>query len=228
MSNRDDIHLGRLVYTCNCGWLDLGHLKSSARPHASARYLWQDILHERGLSIAGHRGKHFIGYKQSMGRFGLSVEHFRTYWIKKGLSISERQAVALSIFMEVSLGFESIQEKYSLFTNSGYSEEDLVSNLIGFYVEVLGIDWAAPCKPVSIKASQSIWDEDGSVGLRKNRGFKPNFHSCEECSSKHGVTAPIFPQIFNSIQPAIKGKQFGDADKGMPVPRHLQSVLYRQ
>lgn len=96
-----------------------------------------------------------------MGRFGLSVEHFRTYWIKKGLSISERQAVALSIFMEVSLGFESIQEKYSLFTNSGYSEEDLVSNLIGFYVEVLGIHWAAPCKPVSIKASQSIWDKDG-------------------------------------------------------------------
>lgn len=227
MSSREDIRNGRLIYTCNCGWLDLGHLRSSSRPHASARYLWQDILHERGLSITGHQGKHFIGYKQSMGRAGLEVDHFRTYWIKKGLSISERQSVALSIFMEVSLGFESVQEKYSMFTNSGYSEEDLVSNLVGFYVEVMGINWATTCKPVSIEASQNIWDKEGPVGARKNRSFKPNFHRCEECSSKHGIANPMFPAILNSIQPAIRGKHFDDADKTMPLPRHLHSVLYR-
>ncbi|WP_225984801.1 hypothetical protein [Noviherbaspirillum aerium] len=199
MSNREDIHHGRLIYTCNCGWLDLGHLKSSLRPHASARYLWQDILHERGLTVTGYQGKHFVGYKQSMSRTGISAEHFRTYWIKKGLSINEKQSIALSIFMEVSLGFEGVQERYSLFTNSGYSEEDLVSNLVGFYVEVLGINWATTCKPVSVKASQSVWDKAGPVGLRKNRSFKPNFHDCDECISKHGLVTPVFPPIFNSI-----------------------------
>ncbi len=25
MSNRDDIKNDRLIYTCNCGWIDLGH-----------------------------------------------------------------------------------------------------------------------------------------------------------------------------------------------------------
>lgn len=26
MSNREDIDNGRLIYTCNCGWIDLNHM----------------------------------------------------------------------------------------------------------------------------------------------------------------------------------------------------------
>ncbi|MFC7516209.1 hypothetical protein ACFQUU_14445 [Herbaspirillum sp. GCM10030257] len=190
--------------------------------------MWQDILHENGLDIPGYQGKHVVGYRQSMGRYGVSTEHFRAYWVKKGLSIAQKQSVALSIFMEVSLGFESMQEQYSWLTNSGYSEEDLVSNLVGFYIEVLGVNWVSACKPVSQKAAQAVWDGYGSVGSHKNRAFKPNLYPCEECKGIHRIVTPTFPSIFQSIQPARKGKDYNEAGKDMPLPKHLQSALYRQ
>ncbi|RJF97322.1 hypothetical protein [Noviherbaspirillum saxi] len=228
MSKRGDITTGRLIYTCNCGWMDLGHMRSSeTRPHGSARYLWEDVLHERGLTMPVYPGSHVIGYRQSMTRFGITSEHFKAYWIKKGLTVARRQAVALSVFMEVTHGFESLQQKYSLITDSGYSEEDLVSNLVGFYSVVMGLNWAATCKPVSKEASFAIWDMHGSVGSRKNRSFKPNFYPCKECKDTHGIETPSFPAIFNVIQPARKEIDFGDVGKNTLVPRQLQTALYR-
>ncbi len=226
MTTRESINRGRLTYTCNCGWIDVGHLTSTPRPHASAMYLWQDILHERGLTIGNQRDRHVIGYKQRMAKMGMSSEHFRAYWIKRSLSLSQKQSVALSIFMEVSYGFENLQHGMSLFTNSGFSEEDLVSNLVGFYVQVLGLNWIDYCKPVSADASHAVWDANGPVGMYKNRTFKPNFYTCQECKDKHHIEKPAFPTIFSSIQPAKKGVEFGDLGDS-PVPRHLHSALFR-
>lgn len=226
MTTRESIESGRLVYTCNCGWIDVGHLTSSARPHASAMYLWHDILNERGLTIGNQRDRHVIGYKQRMARLGMASEYFRAYWIKRGLTITQKKSVALSIFMEVSYGFENLQRTMSLFTDSGFSEEDLVSNLVGFYIQTSGFDWRSSCKPVSKSASRAIWDANGPVGARKNKTFKPNFYECDECKEKHHVETPTFPAILSSIQPAKKGIEYGDLGN-TPVPPHLHSALFR-
>jgi hypothetical protein len=231
MSSRVDIP-NRLIYTCNCGWIDLGHLNSIETPrnrNASAAYLWKDVSLERGLQIGGQADRHLIMYEQKMSRFGLSRGFAKFYSIKRGLSITAKRSVALSIFMDVSLGFESVQASLSTLTDSGFSEEDLVSNLIGFYVVVYeSLDWRTLCKPVSKDASLKIWDVDGSVGSRKNKAFVPKFHECDECKSKHHVIRPQLPALFNSIQPATRGVDFYEpAPSDMPVPPHLLSTLFK-
>lgn len=229
MSKRSDIPK-RLIYTCNCGWIDLGHLNSEESHryrYASAAYLWKDILQERGIDIPGQPDSHLIQYKQSMGRFGLKREFSRFYLIKKGLSLADKRSVALSIFMEVSMGFESLQASMSLITDSGFSQEDLVSNMIGFYSAVHGaIDWKTLCKPVSTEASLAVWDTNGPVGNQKNKVFQPQFHACEECKSKHHVHVPRFPSVFQSIQPASKGLYFTEPVDGLPVPKHMLWTLF--
>jgi hypothetical protein len=230
MSSRSDIPR-RLTYTCHCGWIDIGHLQSvesHRNRYASAAYLWKDILHERGLQIGGRNDSHLIQYRQSMGKFGLTREFAKFYLVRRGLSLSQKRSVALAIFMEVSLGFESLQASMSLLTDSGFSQEDLVSNLIGFYIAVHGaLDWRTLCRPVSTEASLAVWDANGPVGQHKNQVFSPQFHDCEECRARHRVHVPQFPAAFQSIQPAAKGLYFSEPeDAQLPVPRHMLSTLF--
>lgn len=148
MSSRSDIP-NRLIYTCNCGWIDIGHLVSVEKPanrHASAAYLWKDVSLERGLQVTGKPDHHLVMYRQGMRKFGLARDFTKFYFIRKGLPLATQRSVALAIFKEVSLGFKDVQASLSAFTDSGFSEEDLVSNLLGFYVAVLGnVDWRNHC-----------------------------------------------------------------------------------
>src|SRR6185295_12948972 len=94
-------------------------------------------------------------------------------------------------------------------TDSGFSVEDLVSDLIGFYKTVRpSVDYIPLCKPVSKDASLAIWDKFGSVGSKKNNTFRPIFYECEECK-KQGIT-PKFPDELLAIEPAKKGTSFRD------------------
>ncbi|AKJ31966.1 hypothetical protein [Caldimonas brevitalea] len=230
MSTRADIP-HRLTYTCNCGWIDVGHLQSVDTPrnrHASASYLWKDILLERGLKVSGHNNHHLVMYRQAMSKMGFSRDFTKFYFVRKGLPLAVKRSVALAIFMEVSMGFENVQASLSMLTDSGFSEEDLVSNLIGFYVAVLGnVDWRGQCKPVSMQASLKVWDAVGPVGTRKNQHFLPQFHACEECQTVHHLRQPYFPALFASIRPAQKGVDFFEATSGLPVASHLLSTLFR-
>lgn len=232
MSSRSDIP-NRLIYTCNCGWIDIGHLVSVEKPanrHASASYLWKDVSLERGLQVPGRPDHHLVMYRQGMRKFGLSRDFTKFYFIRKGLPLAAQRSVALAIFKEVSMGFEDVQASLSAFTDSGFSEEDLVSNLLGFYVAVLGnVDWRNHCKPVSAEASRVVWDTLGPVGSRKNRQFVPKLHACDECKTKHHITQPQFPPIFSSIRPAQQGADFFEATEatpGLPVPVHMLSTLF--
>src|SRR5512132_3308328 len=53
------------------------------------------------------------------------------------LTVDEELRVALAIFMAVSTLFEDIQRSTDPIVRSSFSEEDLPSNLIGFYVEAI-------------------------------------------------------------------------------------------
>ncbi|HEX6245489.1 MAG TPA: hypothetical protein VFZ61_31415, partial [Polyangiales bacterium] len=140
------------------------------------------------------------------------------YVVRRGLSNVQKQRVALAIFVEVSLQFEGVQDSWLARkltgSDSGFSQEDLVSNLIGFYKALnprLDID--ALCKPVSVEASRKVWNAAGPVGMNKNRSFSPMFHACAECTS-----TPVFPKEFQAIQPAIKGEWFDDWVPPPPTP----------
>ncbi|OMH31857.1 hypothetical protein BGP75_16205 [Motiliproteus sp. MSK22-1] len=136
------------------------------------------------------------------------------YFVKKGLTIEQKKRVALSIFMEVSHRFENFQTVLSFATDSGFSQEDLISNLIGFYIgigEIEKITALKLCHPVSAKTAFKVWDNDGAVGKIKNRQWKPKYASTtyrvdsKRCLDECSITKQEFPIEFQKIQPAQKG-----------------------
>ena len=202
MSKRIDIPK-RLIYTCNCGSVDKAHLRDpQAREYVGAKNLWKQIKRETGIS-EGHfpnGDKGFVTlYKQDMGSSLIKVGKItREYLVKYGLSETKKKSIALTIFQEVSVAFEKNQAGFpwSFISDSGFSQEDLVSNLLGFYLAVNGYDEMyimQLCKSVSKEASFEVWDKDGAVGKNKN-------HECKG--------TPVFPSVFQTIQPAIKGVDF--------------------
>jgi hypothetical protein len=274
MSRRDDIVDGSealsrqygLVYTCNLGWLDLGHMNPrEVQPNVGASALWRQIQsggpdasapwcgwpHGRSscgpgpgnvargpdMPVAARKDTTIrfadgaTGFKvvsaQQMGkRLGLGVSirgNFqREYVVRHRLGELHKRAVALAIFMEVSLGFERMQGKFPFGMVSGdssFSLEDLVSNVVGFYIAIGAATKAQmlnAAHPVSKNAALQIWDRDGSVGSRKNRDFVPQLsantgsddgRSCrDECFGQ----PRSFPAILSSITPATKGQLFID------------------
>ena len=140
MTSRSDIIDGSqaigkkygLIYTRRCGWVDLGHANPDGPD--GAKNLWNKILNEKDEG-GGKPGFFRITYRQMMGNKYIKMGIQKKYDIRKGIEINDKKSVALSIFLDVSNAFESMQSRWPFrwVTNSGYSAEDLVSDLIGFY-----------------------------------------------------------------------------------------------
>jgi hypothetical protein len=246
-----------LVYTCNAGWLDLGHLNpESTRAEIGAANLWRQVAAEGapmldprcapppplgGLLGAAHHAlvkpdtcETDPLYRFSGGATGYPVRSRQDsgslpgrpgkegrFVIKRGLSLSEKRSVALAIFVEISLKFENLQvfAEWLGIGQSGFSQEDLVSNLIGFYIGVGEITQFAAlraCHPVSAKAAYEIWDREGPVGANKNRSFTPKLaqRTGNEvrglCQDECRLQPRKLPRVFTTIRPAIKGILFRD------------------
>ncbi|GAA6167130.1 hypothetical protein [Sessilibacter corallicola] len=145
-----------------------------------------------------------------MGRKNLfKVGILKKYDIKKGLDENQKKSVALSIFLDVSHAFESLQSNW-LFrktTNSGYSAEDLVSNLVGFYRAVHpDKQYISICEPVSKSIALEIWDKYGEVGFNKNYSTVPYIYPIPP--SKNGPMSVPLPKELNTIKPAKQGLIF--------------------
>jgi len=202
-----------LVYTKKCGWIDLGH----ARPKAASS-LWLSVLYEKNTPAL--RGTtpirpsdltnwFVIQFSEIMEKHKVKLGAVNYYAIRKKLPMDIKLSVALGIFMNVSVAFEQLQSSWpmSSVTDSGFSVEDLVSNLIGFYRAINPkVDYLALCEPVSAKEAYEIWDTYGSVGSHKNTSFSPMFFSLltekRDCMQTHPkpVRAAL-PDFINTIKP---------------------------
>ncbi len=208
MTNRADIVDGQftfgkkygLVYTKRCGWIDLGH----ANPDG-AMGLWKNILHE--IDSGNSKNGYFrIAYKQIMGNKHAKVGVLRKYDVKKNLSLSLKQSIALSIFLDVSHSFESMQASlpYSLITNSGYSAEDLISNLVGFYRAINpNYSYVQSFQPVSKDTALQIWDKFGPVGKNKNYSLSPYLYPIPP--NEGGPISGVLPFELKMIKPVKPG-----------------------
>lgn len=267
MTNRRDIVDGTnmdvwtkkygLIYTCNAGWLDLGHLNpESSRPEIGAANLWRQVASESGTILDprcapppplgglfgaiqyaltrpevcdrdpryhfpdGQRG-YLVHYRQDSASVPGKPGREGRYIIKHGLTIEQKKSVALAIFIEISLRFERLQlfaEKLGI-AKSGFSQEDLVSDLIGFYIgigEVSKLEAIRACHPVSAAAAYAIWDREGSVADHKNVSFSPQFAHQTGLDTTHGCQDECarqprrLPKIFTRIRPMQKGMHFRD------------------
>lgn len=218
-----------LIYTCNAGWIDLGHLNPhNARPEIGAGNLWKNII-RGGKPVASYQDKEkdftfrdgstgfALVYRQDHAGYPFKPGREGKYIVKKSLNILQKKQVALSIFMEVSTLFEEFQKMLGSIrlTDSGFSQEDLVSNLIGFYIGIGDVTQVAAlkaCKPVSDRTARKIWDSEGAVGENKNKAWSPKYASNTgydtkyQCVDECGSSPRTFPRIFQSIQPIAKGE----------------------
>ncbi|WP_150526510.1 hypothetical protein [Roseibium sediminis] len=263
--NNNDISYG-LIYTCNCGWLDLGHLSpENDNKIIGAQNLWSQLkgggpdaqvawgyhyppdfrqysYSDRVLKDMRRDGKarfadgatgYRVTLRQEMilpkrvGRLGET----QSYLIRRNLPETELKSVALSIFIQVSLGFERLQQSLEfggianffteMFLNkpydSGFSREDLVSNLIGFYIgvgEITKADAIAACHPVSEESATKVWEREGAVGQRKNTSFVPDYASdtyvVDDVSCKDECLGQPrqLPSVFKQIRPQQPGRNY--------------------
>lgn len=217
LSSYADIEEERLVYSCNCGWIDWSHAKPGI-----ADGLWEALNHPhkytddniygitvkddtfvelyRWYNVPKYRDNYYgLTYQMFHGKFGIIDGVNITYAVRYNLTETQKESIALGIFQKVAFKFENYQGSwpFSWFISSGFSEEDLPSDLIGFYRAVKGYsesDIKTYCKTISKEASKKIWKKSG--GLGKNKTWSPVYHECE-CDNKK----PCWPDELNTIKP---------------------------
>ena len=176
MSDRRDIIEGKLasvankglIYTEVLGWIDLGH----ARGEDIKKIL--DKMQEGELS---GESSYDVTYSQGMNAPYKLVRSgkFITWRIKHGRPLWERKSIALAMMMTMAKKFEAFQGTFpnSFVTDSGFSAEDLVSDLLGFYRVVSTPNPFPLLKPVSKAKALRRWDRYSRIGSYKVYDFAP-------------------------------------------------------
>lgn len=136
-----------LVYSEVLGWIDLGHAQG------------KDIKKVLDAMDKGERSqneRYTVTYAQSMymdsgKRFGAGM-HIR-WRIKRGRSLEQRYSLALAMMMTTAVKFETMQASppFGWAIDSGFSAEDLVSDLLGFYRVVRPVNYFPWLQLVSSK-----------------------------------------------------------------------------
>lgn len=95
-----------------------------------------------------------------------------------------------------------ILRSFSWYTDSGFSGEDLVSDLFGFYRAIIPGRYGYRVKPVSYESAVRRWDYYGAIGFHKNRGFRPIlFPDPEDPCVRHQAYAVNLPPFMTWLRP---------------------------
>lgn len=157
-----------LVYSEILGWIDIGHAQGTDII---------SLLADFRKGEAGSDESYEITYSQKMHIYRRTVGtgKFVRWQIKKGLSIDEMYSIALSMMLTTGRLFEDYQSQwfFSWHTDSGFSGEDLTSDLLGFYRAILPSNYQSRLKLISKQEALKRWDFYGAIGDYKNKGFLP-------------------------------------------------------
>lgn len=207
MSSRQDIRDGAdfehslrgLVYTDVLGWIDMGHARGD-----DVEELRRQFMQGEGSG----RDYYVVMYRQDMHitKFctRLGIGRFARWEIKRGRDMYDINRMMLAMMMSTALNFEDLQS-YRLFTwytDSGFSGEDLVSDLFGFYRAIRPGFYTDLVKPVSYESALRRWDYYGAIGTFKNRGFKPIiFPDPDDPCVKHEPYIAELPMFMKWLYP---------------------------
>ena len=185
-----------LIYTEVLGWIDLGHAQGT-----DIRMLLNDI--ERGE--ASREPFYTVNYRQYMVDPNKIVKmgKYITWRIKRGRTQHERQSIALAMMMIVAGKFEKLQNSFpvNVLTDSGFSGEDLVSDLFGFYRVVSNQNHFHQIRPVSLEEALKRWDFYGPIGRYKNDKFIPLLFPDPEKSSTPVPYRGTLPSFMQTVRP---------------------------
>lgn len=217
MSNRRDITDGLfattrkkgLIYTKKLGWIDLGHAQGN-----DARALKTKLDNESFAEYFEEFDEWYypVSYHQEMGKNGKILDRkiaFRTgistqVMVKACLSPEAKARVALTIMYSTAKRFEAWQNSilFNWYTDSGYSAEDLVSDLVGFYrVFGTGPDPLWLAEPVSYETALQIWDTYDPIGRYKNTHFSRLLFPTEPPKKYGHPIKKELPSWLNYIKP---------------------------
>jgi len=215
--NENGIREGRYSYSCNCGWIDWGH----ASPPTAKRILRRVYV---GIEDIPFVSSNYKVIRANIPQLGGGISRYIV--VRRHMSLQEKKEVALGIFMELTEQFEAYQGSafFGLeerIFHSSFAEEDLPSNLIGFYVavdlvnpngrkdvEINSEQLKAKVRPIchaadndedDIRWSLDVWNE--GYCCEKNRTWRPRLvRSCvinSRCVPPRG-----WPAQYSSIRPA--------------------------
>lgn len=204
MSKRSDIiegalaaqARGGLVYTDVLGWVDLGHARGD-----DIRILMNKI--DAGESMNAEY--YDVTYAQSMVSPNqiIRVGKFIKWRIRKGRPYYERKSIALAMMMTMARKFELFQGTFpnNIVTDSSFSGEDLVSDLLGFYRAVSIQNPFGMLRPVSKSEALKRWDCYGKIGAWKNETFRPLIFPDPEKVPNARPRLGQLPNFMQTIQP---------------------------
>lgn len=223
MSKRSDIIDGRytsnqkvgLIYTEVLGWVDLGHAQGTDI---------RDLL--RLIAQGESSGKEFYDVRYSQGMTGIRgyVRSGKviTWRIRRGRPYWEQKSIALAMMMTMARKFEAFQGSFpnSLVTDSGFSGEDLVSDLLGFYRVVSVQNPFDMIRPVSKDEALKRWDYYGKIGGWKNETFEPLLFPDPEKFPNSRPRKGFLPPFMRTVVP------YNDFLSGnVTLPRHDKTFV---
>ena len=227
LTSRSDIGHS-LDYTCLCGWVDWGHANAWTVTPLKRGPIWGDgygsLKRGQGVARSLSQPGYLVRARQYQTLGIMEDDVWGYYFVQDGLSLPERESVALGIWMEISERFEQHQASLpsSIATKSGFSGEDLVSDLLAFYMAVRGISVKTMkryCRAVPPDESRLIWDRiyvktGKGIGDFKNHRWEPLDFNLQSCSC--GLTMDWPPKELQPlIKPAPKGQWWRDWKKSL-------------
>jgi hypothetical protein len=196
----------RYSYSTHCGWIDWDHAETDLPAtlitrirEASARLA---AVPRGGRAAPGATGPgRVVGPRMESRAAGILLSGVTPIaYLRRPLNEAEILRVALSIFMLQSVGFEALQAWTQLIGQSSFSEEDLPSNMIGFYMNVRRFDRAR------IEQMCRVWNVADS--LRRFRGYR--FRQNRTFRPLSLPSGGRWPAALATIRPAVpNGPLFG-------------------
>lgn len=185
-----------LVYSEILGWIDLGHAAGT------------DIINILKQFDTGENSpdpRYTITYSQSMSKYGrrFGVGAHARWSIKKGRSQESKYSIIIAIMMRTALRFENLQASFpfSWATDSGFSAEDLVSDLLGFYRVTRPMNYFSHLRIVSQQDALRRWDHYGAIGNYKNKLFRPLLFPDPSLHKNAKPFYGLLPSFMTSITP---------------------------
>ena len=168
----------RSFYSCKCGWLDTSH--------ASSRKRFIEAI-TKGPYIAESDLFGAVSFNRSTSLLGIQIKDVQSdFFVDKTALHSERYEIALGIFIAYENFFEASQGLpiFSL-SQSSFSEEDLVSDLIGFHI---GYGALTNAEPKTRKDFMKICEVVGREYFKQDRAKFVDIHQkiAEEYKEENG------------------------------------------
>ena len=206
MSKREDIidphewtntTIYGLDYSEVLGWIDIGHAQGT-----DIAALLADFRRGEASNNTYYR----ITYTQKMYILGrvFGTGKFIRWDIKRGRSVKEIHSIALAMMMHTARMFEDYQSQwyFNWYSDSGFSGEDLTSDLLGFYRIITGDYLKSQLRLVSKENALKRWDYYGPIGNYKNKGFQPLlFNDPTNPCVKHAPYNGHLPSFMRRVSP---------------------------